>query len=285
MTSPEYVYSARRFNLLTALLEVLNHTAHDDTDAIIARYLLEHYDGIEQINIYDMASECYVSRASIQRFARGVGFESFTDLKRSHDAVSGHLDAVLGYATQDDFASSIIGQIDQMMKDIAQAASPEALGRITKLLHDAVTVWLLNAATSHAGSRQFQEQVFLAGRLVHVASDTTGIEEALSSATNRDLIMTVSTTGIFALAISASMEGVPAHKLLLTMNEADEVIAPYDSVYLIGHRRLSNPTIPDRGIRDVYTHYGMPFFLDLLAHAYCSSYVPSRPDKARGSRA
>ncbi len=68
-----------------------------------------------------MASECFVSRASIQRFARGIGLESFTDLKRS------------------------------------------------------------------------------------VASDTTGIEEALSSATERDLIVTVSTTGIFALAIAGSM--------------------------------------------------------------------------------
>ena len=61
------VYSITRFNLLTSLLSILNTNDTEDTNFHIAKYILEHFQELDRLSIYDLAEECFVSRSSIQR--------------------------------------------------------------------------------------------------------------------------------------------------------------------------------------------------------------------------
>lgn len=58
-------FSLSYFNLMTSLLAVLNSNEDDDTNLVLARYLLEHFHELKNLSIYDVAEECYVSRSSI----------------------------------------------------------------------------------------------------------------------------------------------------------------------------------------------------------------------------
>jgi len=48
-------------------------------------YLLEHYGDIKNINILDMAEECFVDRSTIRRFFVKYGFDSFKEFKEHYE--------------------------------------------------------------------------------------------------------------------------------------------------------------------------------------------------------
>ena len=86
-------YGIVRFNLLTSLLSHLNRNDENDTDFVIARYFLTHLRQLKDISIYKIAEECFVSRSSIQRFIKNIGYDSYTQLKGSLDEVITHEDS------------------------------------------------------------------------------------------------------------------------------------------------------------------------------------------------
>ena len=71
-----------KYGLLNALLNIINTYEEDSSKVVIAKYLLSNFSNINQINIYDAAEECAVSRASIRRFSQDIGFENFRNLKQ-----------------------------------------------------------------------------------------------------------------------------------------------------------------------------------------------------------
>lgn len=73
--------SIRHFNLMSSLLSVLNTTEYDATNSVLARYFLEHFDQLDQLNVYDVADACYTSRSGIRRFCQSIGLDNFSDLK------------------------------------------------------------------------------------------------------------------------------------------------------------------------------------------------------------
>ena len=70
-----------KYGILNSLISVLNEGAEDTADVNIAKYLLQNFNRLQELNIYDIASECFVSRATIRRFSKKMGFDNFKDLK------------------------------------------------------------------------------------------------------------------------------------------------------------------------------------------------------------
>ncbi len=53
----------------------------NDTDLIVWRYIYAHLEECCYISIYDLADACHVSRTTVMRFAKKLGFDGFSDLK------------------------------------------------------------------------------------------------------------------------------------------------------------------------------------------------------------
>lgn len=272
MARQGFSYTSSRFNILTSLLEVLNRGAEDSTDTVIAQYLLDHYAELEELNIYDVASECFCSRSSIQRFSKDIGFDSFTDLKLAHAALGGHLEAVGRYAADQSFVHTVIPQMNLMMNDITAMTETPAFHRVLDTIHESEVILLVAAATSDTGVHKLQEELFLAGKRPRIANDLHGVQSAGRLLRPEDLTLVLSTTGIYALAVQDSLATIRSKKVLLTMNASESVAAGFDDICLMSDRRFDSPSIPETGIRDVYTRYAMPFFLDLLMHEYLRVY-------------
>ncbi len=73
--------SIRHFSLMNSLLAVVNRSPHDSMDSTLARYFLERFDRLADLNVYDVAEECYTSRSGIRRFCQSIGLDNFSDLK------------------------------------------------------------------------------------------------------------------------------------------------------------------------------------------------------------
>ena len=101
-------YSLKKFDLFSSLLSIVNDAAsNSEINRIIAEYLLRNFHKLHQLTIYDVAEECFVSRSSIHRFLKQIGFDQFNSLEQYVDETQQHYKAYLEYTNHDNFADYI----------------------------------------------------------------------------------------------------------------------------------------------------------------------------------
>ena len=67
--------------LLNRLLIILNDGKESSTYYHIANILLCNYDSIQKMTISEVADLCFVSKSTISKFTRYIGFDDFLELK------------------------------------------------------------------------------------------------------------------------------------------------------------------------------------------------------------
>lgn len=63
------------------LVGLINSEPNDTVNYNIAYYLLNHAESMETMNIGELAKQCNVSKATVSRFCRELGFESFYEMR------------------------------------------------------------------------------------------------------------------------------------------------------------------------------------------------------------
>ena len=69
-------------NLFYRLLIYLDSANETDTNYNIAWYMAHHISEVAHMGISKLASECFVSPATISRFCRTLGYENYAHLKQ-----------------------------------------------------------------------------------------------------------------------------------------------------------------------------------------------------------
>src|SRR5699024_4050638 len=70
------------YNLLYSLNAKLDKNNIGSINFILSKYFIQNLYLIPESNIYQIAEDCNVSRASIRRFSKSLGFENFAHMKR-----------------------------------------------------------------------------------------------------------------------------------------------------------------------------------------------------------
>ena len=73
--------------------------------------------------------------------------------------------------------------------------------------------------------------------------------------------------------MSKTLENVNAAKVLITLNHTEVFKKYYDKIIYMSRLVQSDNSIHSNGLRDVYTKYGLLFFLDIVYHQYVKEYV------------
>lgn len=260
-------FSLSYFNLMTSLLAVLNSNEDDDTNLSLARYLLKHFHELKELSIYDVAEECYVSRSSIQRFAKLIGYESFTAMKQNAPITRQHMDAFVQYASHPEFHQYLRLSMDDMMQDINEMFVSQNLNALVKRIHDSEQVVFLAADLSSFPAKVLQEGLAATGKLIRIVTDAYPATNLLRNLRPEDLVIVTSTTGNYAIATLTDIQNIHAHKVLITLNHSGQLVSFYDDVIYLSHKFHSSDCIMD-GIQNVYTRYGVSYFFDLLFNLY-----------------
>lgn len=264
-------HSIHQFNIVTTLLSVLNRNDPNDTDFVLARYLLDNIRRLPELSIYQVADDCFVSRSSVQRFIKTIGFESFTAMKDNVGEVTQHMQSFVQYTDHSDYRTYIKEQMGLMLENINAMAEEQDLGRIARRIHHARTCMMLSAEDSSGALHTFQQSMVLAGKLTRVVTNAPGNPDSLKKLTDEDMLITCSASGNYALAVNDDIRDVKGYKVLVTLNRTLIFEPLYDSIFYLSRdvmpssRRIS-------AIRNIYTQYGIQYFLDLLYHVYFSLY-------------
>ena len=67
-------------SLAEKLMSYVSTTPQQDANYDIAMAMLTHYGKLKNLSLAEIADLCYVSKASISRFCRFMGFDSFREL-------------------------------------------------------------------------------------------------------------------------------------------------------------------------------------------------------------
>lgn len=70
-------------SVLSILLRYINNREKRGNNHFIAKAVLENFDEISKMTIYELAEKCFVSPASISRFIRDLGYQSFSQFKEA----------------------------------------------------------------------------------------------------------------------------------------------------------------------------------------------------------
>ena len=127
--------------LLNRLLIILNNGKEHSTYYHIANVLLCNFDSIKNMTISEVADLCFVSKSTISKFARYIGFEDFLEMKLASSYKSNkysnnlnYNDNILSYMeehTKEEY-------IDVIIDDLKLAKSSIDMSKIDKLVDNLI---------------------------------------------------------------------------------------------------------------------------------------------------
>jgi len=124
----------------------------------------------------------------------------------------------------------------------------------------------LTSETSTSYVKNFQRAMIFHNKMIHIISEAYTNNTLILRLDNRDYLITISPTGIFAKASKDYISDCRAYKVLFTYNRDIEFKQYYDKVY-----HLSSIDRTHEG-RSVYGTYGLNYILDILYSAYIRKY-------------
>ena len=260
-------YNIVRFNLLTTLLSILNKNDEEDTAYVIANYMLTNLNKMGSTSIYKVAEDCYVSRSSVQRFVKEIGYDNYTQLKQSLTEVISHEEALLNYTDHTDYSEYILNSISTMTADIAKTAKSQKFKKLLELFIKARSVVILTAEDSAPACKLLQQQMLAAGKLIRIVTSASKNISILDTLGKDDLLMVCSVSGNFALAVNNQLKELKATKALITLNRTTAFADNYALICYIGSE-LKHASHSIQMFKNVYTSYGLTFFFDFFYHEY-----------------
>lgn len=267
---PDRHESVRHFSLMNSLLAVVNTRKHDSTESILARYFLSHFDQLGNLNVYEVAEECFTTRSGIRRFCQSIGLNNFSDLKSYVWEWEDHRTLYTSYADHADYGNHLASSITQMTQQVMRSADAETLDGLASLLYEARRIVFLTSDFSSMAIHQFQQSMLYLHKVVDIVTDSSGDTSQLAALGAEDLLVAVSEHGNYAAAVLSALDGSPAVRALITFDAPKDLAARFD--YPV---RLANSRKADVAGRSVYAHYGVTFFLDLLYNRYLKLYGAS----------
>lgn len=253
-----------RYGVLNSLISILNEGEEDSSDAVIAKYLLQNFNYLQNLNIYDMADECFVSRATIRRFAQRLGFDNFKILKNQfesfHDTYSFYRAGIYDNTEN----NTISEQILKMVNECDSFFTDEKIAGIVNDIKKANTIVFLTSDIYSRQSSEFQKAMILNDKMVRIISKKYENSELLHSLKSTDLLLVISVSGFFVNVILPYIKDNQAKTILLTTVHDLKYYDYFDEVWYLSKSAKTNN-------RSVYTVFATQYCLEKIFDAYMKS--------------
>lgn len=187
-------------SLAGRLLSYIGTTPIHDSNYDIALILIKNYDRIKGMSIAEIAGLCYVSKASVSRFCRFLGFDSYREFKACleqdftmHTDYSRQFYAMLCSDQQ----MALSTYRDELIGNIYATISPEnmeAVPDIVRAIHDSSHVAYFSHHFLWDIGRFFQSKLMIMGKYVEQYLDYNA-QLACARRLDRDSLAIICTVG------------------------------------------------------------------------------------------
>lgn len=249
-----------KYGYLNALIGMINTYDEDDSKVVIAKYLLEHFDHVHKLNIFDVADECFVTRASIRRFSKHIGFDNFRDLKSDLEPYQFY------HAINEvnDYPQHLANEITMMANDCNECLHQQ-ISDILQYMKSCKTIIFLVSDIYSTRCVEFQKEMILAGKMVRIVSHNFTENKLLKHISQDDLLITISVTAGFAQHINSFVKEFQCKKAIITTSQEPLFKELYDLVLQLGRSELPQT-------KTIYHMFAVEYYLDIIAHEYHKLY-------------
>lgn len=253
--------------LRNLLFNILNKNDIGSTYYSLSKYLLENFNNINNINIYDMAEEVSVSRSTINRFVKDLGYQNFVELKKSFESEH-YLEHKNNLDNRDytKYIDVLKEEITIMMEDLLNRMNTVEVVKICEKIHESKNVLFVSSSSNSGFIHYFQNEFIMLNKLIYSISNVYDNNELISVINNSDYIIIFSMSGRFAKSINYLLEDSDAVKTLITLNRDNSLNRMFDQVYHLASK--TNNHIDE----ELYNRYGITFMLDIILNTYAYLY-------------
>ena len=180
-------------NLTNKLINIINSSAKDDVNHMIASYLKNNLNQISEMKIEDLAKQCSTSIATISRFIRSLGYENYKAFREEGSLFNIEMQKMvtmrnfkkLTPMNSHEFFGQIATSFEQIkLEDIAE------LAHLLRTKHTG-TIYLLGIETTSLITSYISQTSFYTQNKVVVLDQFDGLAQAKPE----DTIFLITTTG------------------------------------------------------------------------------------------
>lgn len=273
--------SIERISLLNSLFQIINENDEGDTNYKLAYYFLMHYDAVTELNIYDVSAECFVSRSSVRRFCKILGYNNFLELKKdvtSHqiDYYDNQYDYYMQHGVKyiensnlDNYKAILRNEINSMIEELDTILNNALISEICRRIHNSEHVVFLVSDTASSQVKDFQRAMLFHNKMIHIITETFTNNQLINRMESNDYLAVISGSGTFGRASKDYIIDSNAYKVLYTFSQIEQLENGFDQVI-----HLSKT---DRSLeaRSVYGTYGFRFMFDVIYSYYIQKYGSS----------
>lgn len=232
--------------MLYKFLTYVNSTSSGTTYSNIAYYISNNFSKILHMNLEELADACYVSQATISRFCRFLGFESFTHFKlecqRSLRDGERRINDIVSTISKGDeefrksfqrYGDVIIKELQSLMETMDVAQLDALLDRI----HNTEDVALFGIHRCASVIQELQFSFALKDKFVKAYAGSTHQLECAKTLKKDSLAIVVTSSDGFwfeAHDVVDALAESPCYKILLTTGRDGKRGEIFDEVILIG---------------------------------------------------
>ncbi len=233
-------------NLFYRLIIFLDTATENDTNYNIAWFMANNFYRIADMRISELASECFVSSATISRFCRALGYENFAHLKHecrtfhSHDKkftnlIHVPLDVMKNNpieATQD-----YVNQVIQHLSLLPQILDWKEIDAVLKLIHDCESVAFFGTQFSQSAAMHFQTDLLMLEKFAMAYMDSSRQQDCAMSLTKDSVAIILTVGGNFTGSGHKILQYIKksgCKVVLVTCDDDLDIQIPVDHRILIG---------------------------------------------------
>ena len=190
-------------SIMSQLLSIVNYGDSKEVNEDIARTILQNYNKIPNLTIFDLADLCFVSSSSITRFIRTIGYNNYKEFKNE---ISHTLKINVDYSKKVNMASAedlqpiyrrytenVIENIQYTFDNIDY----RQLNRVCEMIYQAKEIALFGLEYANYVGIHFQNKMASLNRFIQLGvSDEKQLELAKKLAPN-SIVFIISLEGSF----------------------------------------------------------------------------------------
>lgn len=233
-----------------ALYAVLNASEPDSSDYRIANYLIENIYKKEHFGIQDVADACFVSKSSVSRFCRRIGYADFLAMSQSIKYVQMHtykrFDEYLDLPV-DAMARAYLDQMNRCIEQVRAYATTDILTELAGLLDRYDKIGIFGQMQSYSVAMNFQFELASLGKHVSSFIMMSQQEDFILDSGKEAMVIIISSGGRYFQDFSRYFDYQSKNRpylVLITNNQRLKKCVPYDKVYIVPYdsNTASQPT-------------------------------------------
>lgn len=232
------------------LYAILNSTDPGSPDYRIARFLIHKVPEVGSLSISDIAEGSFVSKASVSRFCRRIGYANFQSMsqtmRKSQTYRYRRYDEYVPLEYGDEALDLYLMQLSHTIEAVAAYATRERLDHISDLIMHYEKIGILGQMHSLPIAMNMQMELSTIERFASCPLIQPDQERYILEARADTLVIVISSTGKFFEYFQNRPNFTSSdrpHLVLITANVNLKVCPPYDEVYVVpcGDNAASRP--------------------------------------------